>query len=267
MAGDWIKLHRKIVDSRVFSDHKILAIWIWCLCRAGYKPRFFQGQEIQPGQFITGRNSGSEELGLSASTFYRGLKKLEEWGQVSLKVNSKWTTVTICNWRTYQDNEGEGWTANEQQMNSSWTADEQLVDTRKESKEREERREGEKEWRAPADPPSGKSRKRKAKAGDDRDYSADFLRFWEIFPPVRKGSKPVAWQAWREAVRRADAEVIIAAAEEFAASDLAKSEYCPGPAPWLNQDRWEDDREAWRRRDGPKNGATHDPKYAPMKAL
>lgn len=85
----------------------------------------------------------------------------------------------------------------------------------------------------------------------DRNYSADFLRFWEIFPAVRKGSKPVAWKAWCGAVFRATPEEIITAATEFAESDLAKTEFCPGPAPWLNQDRWDDDRRSWQRRDGP----------------
>lgn len=97
---------------------------------------------------------------------------------------------------------------------------------------------------------------------NNRDYSPDFLRFWEIYPPTRKGSKPTAWHAWQAAILRAPPDAILAAAAEFAASDLAKSEFCPGPAPWLNQDRWDDDREAWRRRDGP-NGAR--PKNQPVR--
>lgn len=105
MVGDWIRLHRKVIDSQVFSDHKLLAVWIWCLCRANYKPRFVNGQRVEAGEFVTGKLSGAEELHMSPSAFYRALKKLESWGQIKLTANSKWTTVSICHWKTYQQRE------------------------------------------------------------------------------------------------------------------------------------------------------------------
>lgn len=116
----------------------------------------------------------------------------------------------------------------------------------------EKSREENKEDNTPYSPPERKQQKRKTAANADRDYSPAFLEFWNAFPPTRKGSKPTAWHAWQTAILRATPEAIIAAAKEFALSDLAKSDYCPGPAPWLNQDRWDDDREAWKRRDGPQ---------------
>lgn len=134
MAGDWVRLHRKVIDSQVFSDHNAMIVWVWCLCRASYKVRYWQGQKLEPGEFVTGRMSGASECQMSDSTFYRALKKLESWGNITLKVNSKWTTVSICQWRTYQHDSGEGWTADEQQMDSTWTADEQHVDTNKKDK-------------------------------------------------------------------------------------------------------------------------------------
>lgn len=80
-----------------------------------------------------------------------------------------------------------------------------------------------------------------------REYSIDFLEFWLRFPSYRKRSKPVAWEAWQAAIQRKPPEDIIAAAKEYAASPVAQTDWCKGPAPWLNQDCWEDDRAAWQR--------------------
>ena len=49
MAG-WLKLHRKILESQVFSDPDLLRLWIMLLCRANFKPSFFRGREIGVGQ-------------------------------------------------------------------------------------------------------------------------------------------------------------------------------------------------------------------------
>jgi hypothetical protein len=84
-------------------------------------------------------------------------------------------------------------------------------------------------------------------------YSDDFQTFWNAYPSIRRGGKPVAWEAWREAITRATPDRIIEAAREFSESELGRCQYCPGPAPWLNQDRWEDDRAAWMRNHKPVN--------------
>lgn len=33
----WIKLHRKLLNSNVFKNEKLLKIWIWCLCKVTHK--------------------------------------------------------------------------------------------------------------------------------------------------------------------------------------------------------------------------------------
>ncbi len=130
MTGDWLKLHRGIRYSDVLSDPHLCQLWVWCLVCANYREKVFKGQKLKPGQFVTGRNKGAEELHVSPSKFYRGLHKLEEMGNVRLEVNSRWTTVTICKWGTYQSEESES----EQQVNSNRTASEQQVNTTKEGK-------------------------------------------------------------------------------------------------------------------------------------
>jgi hypothetical protein len=58
-----------------------------------------------------------------------------------------------------------------------------------------------------------------------------------------------AWRAWQRAVKQVPAETLLEAVRAFAESPLGKGRFCPGPTPWLNQGRWEDDREAWQRGD------------------
>jgi len=96
------------------------------------------------------------------------------------------------------------------------------------------------------------------------EYSPGFEEFWRLYPALRKTSKREAWKAWRGAVTRGMPAVILAAAKEFAASPKGRGPYCPGPAPWLNQDRWQDDRAAWQD-SGERTSGPHEPVEAPMK--
>lgn len=65
-----------------------------------------------------------------------------------------------------------------------------------------------------------------------------FTRFWAAYP--RKKAKPPARTAWDKAIKRADPETIIGAAQRLAHSkpDL---KFTPYPATWLNRDSWNDE--------------------------
>ena len=76
-----------------------------------------------------------------------------------------------------------------------------------------------------------------------------FDRFWSAFPPGRRQGKEAARKAFANAAKKADPEVIIAAAAEYAASPVGRGQFVKGPAPWLNQGCWDDDRAAWNRSD------------------
>lgn len=77
----------------------------------------------------------------------------------------------------------------------------------------------------------------------------NFERFWEVFPAGRKGSKKETRKSWERAVKEADPQVLIAAAIDYAASPVGQGQFVKGPAPWLNQGCWEDDRLSWQRTD------------------
>jgi hypothetical protein len=65
-----------------------------------------------------------------------------------------------------------------------------------------------------------------------------FEEFWGVYP--RKVEKGVARKAWKNALKRATPEEIIAGAKRYAALKL-DLEFTKHPGPWLNADRWLDE--------------------------
>ena len=127
----WIKLHRKIIDSAVFENPKILKLWIWCLCKASHKGyESMVGNQIvvlQEGQFIFGRKKASSELNIKESMVYKYIKLLEKLEMINIKSNNKFSIITIEKWAFYQfDNDEE-----EQQRNNKGTTKEQQRNTNK----------------------------------------------------------------------------------------------------------------------------------------
>lgn len=82
--------------------------------------------------------------------------------------------------------------------------------------------------------PSVRTGKPRADPADD----PDFLRFWDAYP--LKAAKPRAAKAWAQAVRKASADVLIAAAERYRDDPRRKPDYTAHPATWLNGERWND---------------------------
>jgi hypothetical protein len=132
MAGDWLKLHRRAIESQVFSDPHLWHLFCWCLLRANWKRGYFKGVEIPPGSFACGRNAAAEELGVNASTWYKRIQKLESMGVISLSGNNRFTTITVQKWAYYQDGSGDGnneVTTKEQPSNNQVTTKEQPGNT------------------------------------------------------------------------------------------------------------------------------------------
>lgn len=82
----------------------------------------------------------------------------------------------------------------------------------------------------------------------------DFERFWKAFPAARKKSKGKAREAWSKARRKHDAEMLIAAAIEYAASPEGNGQFVKMPSTWLNGECWDDERAAWNGSQQATNG-------------
>ena len=137
----YIKLHRKIIYDEIFDNANLLKVWVWCLCKATHRERTvsvgLQTVSLMQGQFVTGRESAAEELGMKPSTAWRYIKKLEKSGNLDIKSNNKFSLVTVEKWDFYQVQSYAGGQQNGQQMDSKWTANGQQMDTNKNIKNKE----------------------------------------------------------------------------------------------------------------------------------
>ena len=83
---------------------------------------------------------------------------------------------------------------------------------------------------------------RKKKAAGDPVYSKAFLQFWEFFPTRRRTAQERAWRYWN--LRGGDSlllpclRALAWQKPMWAAKD--DGEYTPGPAPYLNDRRWQE---------------------------
>lgn len=181
MDGGFIKLWRQTLDSEVFADADLFKLFAWCLMSAQWKDG--RGKNpLKRGQLRTTRALAAEALRISGSKFYRGLMRLVDMGCVTVEANSVWTTITVCNYSTYQDTDE----ISEQQVNSDRTASEQRVNSDpKTPLEEEEEEEGKKERRreAPQESPVAKDA-----ADDDHDDPLSPARLARKWVFCRKGT-------------------------------------------------------------------------------
>jgi len=134
-----IKLHRRILDSQVFAHQTALKIWVWCLCKASFKERYIslkigKGEttvHVNPGQFIFGRFTAEEELGIDGSTIYKWIKKFEspEYDMITIDSNNQYSIISISNWSSYQIEDKPKRTTKEQPKNNQVTTEEQQRNT------------------------------------------------------------------------------------------------------------------------------------------
>jgi hypothetical protein len=86
-----------------------------------------------------------------------------------------------------------------------------------------------------------------------KSYPVDFETWWQTYP--RRVGKQAAWKAWVKSVKRYQQEHacdkqeacddLLDHTKRFSVSPKAKGKYCPHPATWLNEGRWEDDPATW----------------------
>lgn len=111
MDRGWVKLWRKTLDSRIFQDSELLKLWIWCLLKANHKLNWCsvntgRGQtqiQVNPGQFVFGRNSAAKQLQMKPTTIRKRILKLKSMGNCDIQSDTHYSIVTICNWDKYQN--------------------------------------------------------------------------------------------------------------------------------------------------------------------
>lgn len=226
-------------DNRIWANPDLLKLWLWCLVKANYTGKrwvsFKSGKgridiEIEKGQFVYGRHSASEDLGINPSTLRDRMKKLADLGFISINSASQYSLITICNYEYYQDRGDLGSTINPEAIQQ---ANHTPTDTTKKLKKLE------------------KLKKKKPIVPQ-----GEFEKFYEAYP--KKKNRADAEKAWRQLFHLSTSEYYIGpltggllegilSAIKNQATEKAwkiKAEvFCPVwpyPGTWLRSERWED---------------------------
>jgi len=141
MSEGYIKIHRKILESRAWANDGLLKVWLWCLLKANYKEAWVTVKTgrsetevfINPGQFIFGRISAGKALKMPPSTVWKRILKLENMQNLNTERNTHYTLISIINWDTYQDGNKKSDNKGDRQV----TGKEQPSDTNKKEKKEE----------------------------------------------------------------------------------------------------------------------------------
>jgi hypothetical protein len=135
MERGYVKLWRKSLDSPIFKNPELFYFWSYCLMKASHKKyKSLVGLtmvELEPGQFVFGRNKASIETGLSERKVRTCLKKLESFGNLTIKTTNKFSIISIINWGTYQAEKEENAQQSDQQVTSNRPTSDQQVTTNK----------------------------------------------------------------------------------------------------------------------------------------
>lgn len=98
----FIKIHRSIMDWGWYTDVNTKALFLHLLLSANYVPGEFMGRRIEVGQLATSFANLATETGLSVMAVRTALKHLESTGEITRESNTKYTVISIKNYREYQ---------------------------------------------------------------------------------------------------------------------------------------------------------------------
>lgn len=106
MFQGWIKLHRKILNSRVAQDNEEFAAWIKLLLMATHTELRFTSKGdlviLQPGELITSERQLRTTWGVSRRKVRKFLEIWEKDGMIEVKRSPKGTWIKILKWQEYQ---------------------------------------------------------------------------------------------------------------------------------------------------------------------
>lgn len=108
----WIKLHRKLLSSRVWNtaDAEGKVILITLLLRASHAVTQWRitaskTASLNPGQLFITYRTFAAKCGVSTKKITTELQRLESLGFISTKKGREGTIITVCNWTYYQQAE------------------------------------------------------------------------------------------------------------------------------------------------------------------
>ena len=103
IRGNYIKLHRSLLEWEWFQDDKTLVVFLYLLLRANWKPNRWRGIAIDRGQTLETLPGIARATGLSVRSVRTALKHLKSTGEVTDKVTAYGRLINVVNYAKYQD--------------------------------------------------------------------------------------------------------------------------------------------------------------------
>ena len=156
-----ITLSPSFLEWEWFGNADMVKLFLYLLLRASDRDKRWQGIVIRKGQLVTSRSELSKETGISERTLRTCLGRLQESGEINIKSTKHFSTITICNYDSYQGGKIE---SDQQPTNNRPTTDQQPTNTAKEKESQKEN-----------NPPHTPSLKEKIKEKENADALAPYL--------------------------------------------------------------------------------------------
>lgn len=236
MSG-WIKYHRKSLKHPLFKKPKVWHYFQYCLLKASHDEKIIvwnkQEMAIERGSFITGRKQAAIDTGLSEQNIRTSIKTLVNLKMIEIsttKSTSKFSYISVCNYRDYQLKVILPNHQTTHEVTSNQPASNQQVTTIKNIKNNK------KEKKKDLCPQNG--------------IPEGFEEFYEAYPKKKK--KPNAIEAWKQVFLDpkhkkyhgpVEIKVLLKSIEEHKESNDWREEggkYVPHPASWLRSHGFND---------------------------
>lgn len=99
----FVQVNRSIMRSAVFANPDLFRTYMWCCFKATFKAKVIslkisQGYtevSLKKGEFVTGRFSGADELGINPTTYWSWLKKIEKYGLIEIKSTRNYSIIRV----------------------------------------------------------------------------------------------------------------------------------------------------------------------------
>ncbi len=224
MEGNgYISLHRQILENPLSCKPNYLAVWIYLLLKANYKPKKIiwnnETIDLKPGQFIGSILQISEHFSISTATVSYILNYFESEGMLKRKSTKKFTLFEIINYDKYQkvenrkssesiENKGLGSGQGAEVENKLKTNRKQIETTNKDNK--------------------------------DNNISIvqnEFERFWNLYD--KKVSKEKSFKLWKK-LKTEDKREIFKSLPEYVKATPDK-QYRKNPDTYLRNKAWKDE--------------------------
>ena len=141
----YVKLFRKITEWEWYKDANTARVFIHLLLKASWSGGRYKGHPVEIGQAISGYKATAEALGITERAVRTAFEHLKTTGEVTVKVTSKFSIVTICNYSKYSGGIFENDNQNASQNASQLTSNRQASDKQSTAFKKERKKEGKKE--------------------------------------------------------------------------------------------------------------------------